>query len=93
MINDLTEGDAFALLTDLRDGLRNDGYDLSVVSVSPRVQLTIRAGTDVCEDCLVGKSLMTTYVVTALRDAAPAIAAEDVEISYPADAAGGEAIA
>ncbi len=87
MINDLTEGDAFALLTDLRDGLRNDGYDLTVVSVTPRIELAIRAGADVCEDCLVGKSLMTTYVITALRDAAPEITPEDVGISYPADVA------
>ncbi len=83
MIDDLTEGDVHALLTDLRDGLRRDGYDLDVLAVTPRVRLAIRAGEAACEDCLVGKSLMSRYVVSALRDLSPGIDVDDIELDYP----------
>lgn len=83
MVGELTEGDAFALLTDLRNGLRNDGYALEVVTTGPPVALVIRALDGACDDCLVGKSLMTTYVVNALRDASPEIGPEDIDLRYP----------
>jgi hypothetical protein len=87
--DDLTEGDVHALLTDLRDGLRRDGYDLEVLAATPRVRLAIRADADACEDCLVGKSLMTRYVVIALRDLSPDISEDDVELDYPAGSKAG----
>jgi hypothetical protein len=80
---DLAEGDVYAQLTDLRNGLGADGYRLEIIGVSSRVELAIRADEDACADCLVGKSLMTTYVVTALRDLSDSITADDVQIAYP----------
>ena len=86
-MNGLNEGDVFAQLTDLRNGLERDGYDLRIVDIESQVHLAIVAGDNVCEDCLVGKDLMVGYVVTALRDLDPAIASDDVRLDYPKDAA------
>ena len=84
-MNELHEGDLFAQLTTLRDGLRADGYGLDIVATTPQVSLAITAGPDACEDCLVGKELMIRYVVAALTDLDSAIGPEDVRLLYPGE--------
>ena len=85
MHNALHESDVFALLTDIRDSLRSDGYELNVRSVAPQVSLAIEARPDACEDCLVSKDLMARYVVAALVELDPDLAESDIEIAYPGD--------
>lgn len=83
--NALHESDVYALLTDIRDSLRSDGYELTVRSVAPQISLAIDAGPDACEDCLVGKDLMSKYVVAALSELDQQLDASDIAIAYPGE--------
>lgn len=84
-MDELHEADVYALLTDLRDGLRADGYELELVATAPHISLAIGAGPDACEDCLVGKELMTRYVITALSEIDAGITPNDVRLTYPGE--------
>ena len=89
-MNDLHEADVYALLTDLRDSLRSDGYEMSVVAVSPQVSLAIEAGPDACEDCLVGKELMARHISTALNELDPSLSFSDISLTYPGEVGAAE---
>ena len=84
-MTDLHQGDVSAFLTDLRQGLRSDGYELDVVATSPKVEVAISAGPDACEDCLVPKDLMARYVVNALRELDDELTTDDVVLTYPGE--------
>ena len=84
----LHESDVHALLTDIRDSLRSDGYELTVRSVTPQLSLAIAAGPDACEDCLVGKDLMARHVVAALEELDANLDASAIAITYPGEDAG-----
>jgi hypothetical protein len=84
-IGELTEHDAAALLNDLRTGLNADGYDLEVSGVDDKVELTIVARDDACEDCLVPKDVMGQIMAAALQQGHQGITAEDIVLRYPAE--------
>jgi len=85
MDNAVHESDVYALLTDIRDSLRSDGYELTVRSVAPQISLAISAGPDACEDCLVGKDLMIRHVMVALSELDPQPETSDIAIAYPGE--------
>lgn len=85
---ELHEPDVYALLSNIRRGLDQDGYDLEIVSVGDGVELDITAREDACEDCLVGKQVMREMIADSIADMYEEMTAESVTVRYPADGAG-----
>ena len=81
----LDTGEVHAMLTQIRDGLRSDGYSIDVLAVSETVDLAIVALPDACDDCLVGKPLMAEMVAGLLRTMEPSIGPEHIRIRYPGE--------
>jgi hypothetical protein len=76
---------AAAALADLDAALRTDGYRLDVTEASSdRFEITVRAASEACDDCLVPKDVMSDIVTTALNRAG--VNAVGVALVYPADA-------
>lgn len=76
-------------LEDLRRALDNDGYILDVaVGASGIVEVTVRAGPDACDDCLVPKSVFRDLVLDAWTEhGGEPIEPANVRVHYPGDAA------
>lgn len=64
----------------LAQSLATDGYELTVAERGSRVAVTVTAGPDACEDCLVPKDLMRGILANALG-----ADGETIDITYPAD--------
>jgi hypothetical protein len=70
-------------LAELREGLRADGYDLSVdTSRSDVVAVSVVAGPDACAECLVSKELMASMIEAALPGD---FAGAQIDLRYPTD--------
>ena len=70
-------------LAELRDGLRADGYDLSVdASNSDVIAVSVTAGPEACEECLVPKELMESMLEAALP---ASLAGAQIALRYPTD--------
>jgi hypothetical protein len=76
-----------AMLTALeptRVGLEASGFQMALAEQEGRVQLTVIAGPEACEDCLVPKSLFKQMASDEIREAG--LAPIELEILYPKDA-------
>jgi hypothetical protein len=62
----------------LAQSLAADGYELKVAGNGPRVAVTVVAGPDACEDCLVPKDLMRGILANALG-----ADGDSIDITYP----------
>jgi hypothetical protein len=70
-------------LTGLSASVVADGYELRVHGVDgDRVQVSIKAGPDACEECLVPRSLMEHMILASLK-AIPTVLG--VDLRYPTD--------
>ena len=67
----------------LASTLEADGYHLAIEELDSRLAVTITAGPDACEDCLVPKDLMRSMLGSELG-----VDAELIDITYPADRPG-----
>ena len=78
-----THDETLQRLDEVRETLRADGYDLRVDGLAGgRLDLTILALEDACEECLVPKAIMRQVIADSLRD--PAIA--EINLHYPNEA-------
>ena len=69
-------------IEDLRYSLRADGYELRVDSLTVgRLQVSVVALDDACEECLAPKRLMQQMIATKLSG----FAVEEIEIRYPGE--------
>jgi hypothetical protein len=64
--------------------LAADGYSMSVSTASGRLRISITAGPEACEDCLVPKNLMAEMIAATLARAR--VPAHDLDLSYPNEA-------
>ncbi|MCL2582560.1 MAG: hypothetical protein FWE35_08915 [Streptosporangiales bacterium] len=62
----------------LAQSLAADGYELKVAENGSRVAVTVVAGPDACEDCLVPKDLMRGILANALG-----ADGDSIDITYP----------
>jgi hypothetical protein len=63
-----------------RESLRADDYEMVVTAQQDRAEVTITAGPEACEECLVPKHLMAVMLAPMLG-----VAPDSIELSYPAD--------
>ena len=63
-----------------RDSLRADDYEMAVTAHAGSAEVTITAGPEACEECLVPKHLMAAMLAPMLG-----VAPDSIELSYPAD--------
>lgn len=71
-----------AELEEFRKSLAADGYELNVDVNADSAAVRIVAGPDACDDCLVSKEMMRAMLAPALG-----VAADDIDVTYPADGA------
>jgi hypothetical protein len=67
----------------LASTLEADGYQMAIEELDSRVSVTIVAGPDACEDCLVPKDLMRGILAQQLG-----IDGESIDLTYPVDLPG-----
>ncbi|HEY7260063.1 MAG TPA: hypothetical protein VH589_01100 [Trebonia sp.] len=67
----------------LASTLEADGYHLAIEELDSRLSVTITAGPDACEDCLVPKDLMRGILSQQLG-----VDGESIDITYPVDLPG-----
>jgi hypothetical protein len=67
----------------LASTLEADGYQLAIEELDSRLSVTITAGPDACEDCLVPKDLMRGILSQQLG-----IDGGMIDITYPVDLPG-----
>jgi len=72
-------------LSKMRRMLEADGYELISAPTADGVSLTVQAGPNACEECLVPKEIFTSIAVEALGSAGIELSAEQVKITYPTD--------
>lgn len=53
-------------LGDMRETLRQDGYELVVTEAPEAIDVVVQAGPDACSDCLVPKSMMLMMMEAAV---------------------------
>ncbi|MGH3317996.1 MAG: hypothetical protein ACRDO0_17785 [Nocardioidaceae bacterium] len=63
-----------------RESLRADDYEMVVTAQQDRAEVTITAGPEACEECLVPKYLMAVMLAPMLG-----VAPDSIDLSYPAD--------
>jgi hypothetical protein len=68
-------------LSGLRSTLEADDYRMAVTESGSSVEVTITAGPDACDDCLVPKSIMRNILHAALG-----VPEDAIVLNYPADA-------
>ncbi|GAA0899176.1 hypothetical protein [Pseudonocardia zijingensis] len=68
-------------LSGLRSTLEADDYRMAVSESGSSIEVTITAGPDACEECLVPKPLMRNILHAALG-----VPEDDITLVYPADA-------
>ena len=66
----------------LASTLEADGYHLAIEELDSRLSVTITAGPDACEDCLVPKDLMKVMLEQALG-----VPAQSIGLRYPGESA------
>ena len=63
--------------------LQGDGYDVQLSGHSDgELKLTIVAGPDACEECLVPKDVLSNIIATTLP---PQLAGTRIKLTYPSD--------
>jgi hypothetical protein len=67
----------------LASTLEADGYHMAIEELDSRLAVTITAGPDACEDCLVPKDLMRGILSQQLG-----VDGESIDITYPVDLPG-----
>jgi hypothetical protein len=72
-------------LAKMRRMLEADGYELLSEPTDNGVSLTVQAGPNACEECLVPKEIFTSIAVDALGAAGIKVSSEQVAITYPTD--------
>lgn len=75
-----------AELDEFRKSLATDGYELNVDVNADSASVSIIAGPDACDDCLVSKEMMRAMLAPVLG-----VAEDDIDLSYPGDHGGKEA--
>ena len=75
--------DIQAVVETARSMLQGDGYDIELTDYEPgELKLTVVAGSDACEDCLVPKNVLSNIIASTL----PAeLAATRITLTYPSD--------
>lgn len=68
-------------LSGLRSTLEADDYRMAVAEAGSAVEVTITAGPNACEDCLVPKPIMRNILHAALG-----VPEDAIVLTYPADA-------
>lgn len=71
-------------LAPTRRGLEAAGFDFSLADDGGRLRLTVIAGAEACEECLVPKSLFRQMALDEIRAAGHDPI--ELDISYPVDA-------
>ncbi|MDE3074039.1 MAG: hypothetical protein KGJ86_01305 [Chloroflexota bacterium] len=70
-------------LAGIRQSLVADGYDLRIDGLEGgRLRLSILAGPEACEECLVPKDLMKRMLMQCLESSDEV---QDIELHYPAE--------
>jgi hypothetical protein len=78
-----TDGDVEAALELARSMLQGDGYDVQLGGhTDGELRLTIVAGPDACEDCLVPKDVLSNIIATTLP---PGLTGTRITLTYPTD--------
>jgi hypothetical protein len=78
-----TDGDVEAALEVARSMLQGDGYDVQLSGhADGELKLTIVAGADACEECLVPKDVLARIIATTLP---PDLAGTRITLTYPTD--------
>ena len=73
-------------LTDIREALRADGYDLAVrPGEGERVAIEVSAGPDACVECLIPKDVFEQLVESACADSGYGIDRDAISIIYPTE--------
>lgn len=67
----------------LASTLEADGYHMAIEELDSRLEVTITAGPDACEDCLVPKDLMRGILSQQLG-----VDGDSIDIAYPVDLPG-----
>ena len=67
----------------LASTLEADGYQMAIEELDSRLTVTITAGPDACEDCLVPKDLMRGILSQQLG-----VDGDSIDIAYPVDLPG-----
>lgn len=74
--------DAAAALAPLAEAMRADGYDLTVATRDPDIEVTVTAGPEACAECLVPKKVFGIMARQALEDQGIRVQG-DLRIVYP----------
>jgi hypothetical protein len=69
-------------LAPIASALAADGYELSATREGSMLNVSVAAGPEACQECLVPKDLMAQMIRTALSNAG--LAAASVNLTYPA---------
>jgi hypothetical protein len=70
-------------LSDITSALRSDGYELRVAVTPGQVLVSVRAGPEACQECLVPLSLMTGMIESELAHHEVQMAAGTLQVAYP----------
>jgi hypothetical protein len=72
-----------AALEPTRKGLEAAGFELALDDAQGKLRITVKAGAEACEDCLVPKSLFRQMADDEIREAG--LPKTELEILYPLD--------
>ena len=74
-----------AALQPFAESFKTDGYDLSVAERDGTLVVTITAGPDACEECLIGKELMAGIIAQTLSEQGVSVSPQEIELVYPTE--------
>lgn len=83
MLDDPTTKSAVAALSEIREVLQADGYELAVGQMTgDTLEIEVLTLDGACDDCLVAKDLMATMISDALPDG---LGIGRIQLTYPTD--------
>jgi Fe-S cluster biogenesis protein NfuA len=82
-VTGLTQEGVEGLLSQIRDMLRADGYDMFVRVAPDEIAVSVVATEGACADCLVPSDLMTEIIRDSLADGTGGTFNGEVSIQYP----------
>jgi Fe-S cluster biogenesis protein NfuA len=88
-VTSLTQEGVKVLLTQIRDMLRADGYEMAVRVTQEEVTVSVVATEEACAECLVPADLMSEIIRDSLNDGTDGTFRGQVSIEYPSPTAPG----
>jgi hypothetical protein len=81
------EPDTVSALADVARMLESDGFSLLIEETETRLTVSVTAGPDACDECLVPKGVLSGIISSRLADASAAAgsSARELVIVYPTD--------